>query len=290
MSAWRNLYWSTRREVWENRYLYFVPAIVAVVAIAGFLAAGFHGEHGRRLRNLVTLEPAKQAAAASLAFSMAAALVLVSMWIAALFYALDALNAERRDRSILFWKSMPVSDLVTVASKTLVALVFAPLAAMAIVIVAQLAMFALSAIVLAIQGASPELLWSRVPFATMTLVMLYGVTIHALWFAPIYGWALLMSAWARRAAFLWAVVPFFALYVVEMLATGHSAIAALLRYRVMGAMAEGFVPNAVRAPILSLAQLDPEKFFANPNLWIGLAFAAACLAGAVRLRRYRDPT
>ena len=290
MSAQRNFHWSIRREVWENRYLYFVPAIVAIVAIVGYLVSAFHGEHAQKLRNIPALAPAKQVGAASLGFSMAASVVLVSMWIAALFYALDALNAERRDRSILFWKSMPVSDLVTVASKAFVALVFAPVAAMVIAFAAQVLMFALSAIVLGAQGASPGLLWSRVPLGTMTLIMLYGVSIHALWFAPIYAWALLTSAWARRAAFLWAVVPFFAIYVIEMLATGRSAIAALLRYRVMGAMVEGFAVNAGREPILSLSQLDPAKFFSSPNLWIGLAFAAACLAGAVRLRRYREPT
>jgi len=119
--------------------------------------------------------------------------------------------------------------------------------------------------------------------------MLYGLTVHALWFAPIYSWLLLVSAWARRVPFLWAALPFFAIYVVERLAFGRSSFAALLKYRVIGAMTEAFSLNASKGPITRIWQLTPLKFLSSSGLWLGLIFAALFLAAAVRLRRNREP-
>jgi ABC-2 type transport system permease protein len=123
----------------------------------------------------------------------------------------------------------------------------------------------------------------------MTLVMLYGLAVHALWYAPIYGWLLLVSAWAKRAPFLWAVLPVFAGFVVEKIAFGTSHVASLVRYRVLGAMSEAFALDAMSEPITQVSLLDPVRFLGSPGLWIGLAFAAAFLAAATWLRRRREP-
>ncbi len=121
--------------------------------------------------------------------------------------------------------------------------------------------------------------------------MLYGLTVHALWYAPIYGWLLLVSAWARRTPVLWAALPLLAIAVVERLAFNTSYFASLLRYRLTGAMTEAFAVRLQRGggSLEQLSQLSPMRFVSSPGLWLGLAFAAACLAAAVRLRRYRDP-
>lgn len=117
--------------------------------------------------------------------------------------------------------------------------------------------------------------------------MLYGLTVHALWFAPIYGWLLLVSAWARRLPLLWAVLPLFALAVVEGIASEGARFGSLLKYRVAGAMAEAFAAD-YGAQGLDWP-LTPGRFLTAPGLWLGLAFAALCLAGAARLRRRREP-
>jgi ABC-2 type transport system permease protein len=114
--------------------------------------------------------------------------------------------------------------------------------------------------------------------------------VHALWYTPIYGWLLLVSAWARRAALLWAVLPVFAIIIAENIAMNSNWFASAMRYRVLGAMSEAFKPNAMHAPVTELSQLEPGRFFANQNLWLGLGFAAACIAGAIYLRRRREPT
>lgn len=287
MSPWRDFYWSVRREIWENRAALLAPLVVGAVALVGYLVGSVAVL--QRVRDLAALDPEKQMRALAMPYGLAASVVLVTGWIAGIFYAAEALNGERRDRSILFWKSMPVSDLTTVLAKAGIPLVVLPAASMAAAFATQVAMLLASVALLAANGLDPLAVWSRVPLGTMTIIMLYGVTAHLLWFSPIFAWVLLLSAWTRRAALLWSALPFAALYAIEMLAFGKSAVAQLLQYRVTGAMVEAFNANAMHTPIMSFSQLDPVKFFSSPSLWLGLAFAAACIAGAIRARRYREP-
>jgi hypothetical protein len=88
-------------------------------------------------------------------------------------------------------------------------------------------------------------------------------------------------------AFLWAVLPFFAIAIFERMAFNSSHFASLLKYRFMGHLGEAFVFDA--RGLHSLTQLTPGKFLSTPGLWIGLAFAVMFLAAAVRLRRNREP-
>ena len=116
----------------------------------------------------------------------------------------------------------------------------------------------------------------------------------ALWQAPLFGWLLLVSGWARRATFLWAVLPWLAVCAVEKIAFNTSHFAAMLGRRVTGSFEDAFVvvtyPKGAHVPIVDrLTQLDPLKFLSSPGLWIGLVFAAAFIVAAIRLRRYRGP-
>jgi ABC-2 type transport system permease protein len=185
---------------------------------------------------------------------------------------------------------MPVSDATAVLAKAAIPLAVIPAYTLAVAFATQLVMLALGIMILTATGVSPSLLWSNLPLGTMTLIMIYGVTVHALWFAPVYGWLILVSAWARQSPWLWAILPFFAMFVVEWVATGKSFIAYILRYRMAGAMEEAFTGAASRGGLVTqFSQLDPARFFSSPGLWLGLAFAAACLYGAIRLRRLREP-
>jgi ABC-2 type transport system permease protein len=283
----RPLYWSVRRELWENRSIIVAPLAVAAVFLFGYLISTI--SLARRMRALVTLEAAKQPGTVAIPYSIAASIILLTGFLVGLFYCLDALNSERRDRSILFWKSMPVSDRTTVLAKAAIPMAVLPLVAFAIALVTQFVMLILSTVVLLGNRVSPAILWTRLPLVSMTLVMIYGLTVHVLWYAPIYGWLLLVSAWARRAAFLWVVLPLFAVVILERMAFSTKYFGLFLRYRVLGAMTEAFAPHVGNAPITRLAQLDPLKFLSSAGLWLGLVFAAICLAAAVRLRRNREP-
>lgn len=286
----RPLYWSVRRELWENRSVTIAPLVVAAVV----LFASLIGTIGlpRKIRTLPELDPARRHAVVVRPFSLAPAPIMLATFLVGIFYSLDALYGERRDRSILFFKSVPVSDLTTVVSKAAIPIVLLPLIAFVLSVATLVVMLNASSVVLLANGLSPSPLWAEFRFVQETVIMLYGLAVHALWLAPIYGWLLLVSAWARRAPFLWAAIPLLALSALEKLAFNTSHFVSLLKYRVVGAMSEAFVsmPGHRSDEVLDqLAQLEPGGFLASPGLWLGLAFAVACLAAAVRLRRYREP-
>ncbi|HVT44319.1 MAG TPA: ABC transporter permease [Thermoanaerobaculia bacterium] len=284
----RSFHWSVRRELWENRFLYIGPLIVAAVVLFATLI----GTLGlpKKMRALATLEPARQHASVAGALDMAPAPIMLAALLVGVFYCLDALYGERRDRSILFWKSLPVSDRTTVLSKAIIPLAVLPLIAWALSVIVQIILFFASNAVLVVNGISPARLWTEFRFFQGLLIMIYGLSVHALWFAPIYAWLLLVSAWAKRAPFLWAVLPLLAISAVERIIFDTWTFMTMLQNRVGGAMkvAFSFTPDD-RGNIDRLSQLTPGRFLTTPGLWIGLLFAAMFLAAAVRLRRNRAP-
>jgi len=283
----RRLYWSVRRELWESRSIYIAPLAAAALILAGFLIRTIHPSD--KMRAALALDPAQQHKLIEQPYNFAALLIMMTTFIVAVFYCLDALHGERRDRSILFWKSLPVSDLTTVLSKASIPLVVLPLVTFGITVVTQGIMLMLSSAVLLGSGQSVATLWTHVPLWQMSLMLLYHLlAIHALWYAPIYGWLLLVSGWARRMAFLWAALPLLAIGIVEKIAFNTSHFAALLGYRMSGGP-EGAKFTAGSMSMDPLTQLSPGQFLISPGLWIGLAVAALFLAAAVRLRRYRGP-
>ena len=288
ISRTRPLYWSVWRELWENRSIYIAPLIVAGVQVFGF-AISTIGLAERR-RAVLLLDPARQRAGIEMPYDIAAMMMIFTVFIVGVFYCLDALHGERRDRSILFWKSLPVSDLTTVLSKVAIPMVVLPLVSFGIIVCTQLIMTLMTSAVLIFHGMSPATTWTHIPLFLNWLVLLYGLIAISLWHAPIYGWLLLVSGWARRATFLWAVLPLIAIQIFEKITFGTSYFGSFLKHRLMGFAPHAFGFHGQGHPTIdSLAQLTPGSYLSSPGLWIGLLFAAAFLAAAVRLRRYRGP-
>jgi ABC-2 type transport system permease protein len=231
-------------------------------------------------------DPAKARAAIQAPYDMAAIMLILTAFIVGLFYCLDALYGERRDRSILFWKSLPVSDLTTLLSKATIPLIILPLVTFAIVIATQVVMLLWTSALLITHGMSPGSTWTNFNLFQQSFILLYGLVAIALWHAPIYGWALLISGWARRATFLWAVLPFLAIGFFEKITFGTSHFASMLKDRLMGFASTAFAFNmhSIDSP-----QLTPARYLSTPGLWLGLIVAAAFVVAAVRLRRYRGP-
>ena len=283
--ATRPLYWSIQRELWENRSIYLAPLGVAAVFLFGFLISMIHLP--AKVRGLSVPDPAQYREAVAMPYDFAAGLMMLTAILVSVFYSLDALHGERRDRSILFWKSLPVSDLTTVLSKASIPLVVLPLLTFAITVVTQFIMLLSTAVLLG-SGLSIAALWTQLPLFQMSLMLLYHlVTVHALWYAPIYSWLLLVSGWSRRAAFLWAGLPLLAIGIVEKIAFNTSHFGAMLGNRMNGGAEAVTAPGSF--PMDPMTHLTPGHFLSSPGLWIGLAIAAALLAAAVRLRRYREP-
>lgn len=285
LSRTRPFYWSVRRELWEHRAVYIAPLAAAGVVMFGFLLGTIHLPY--HFRMMESWPAAKQYSYLVAHYGLSAMAVVATSFIVSVVYCLGALHNERRDRSILFWKSLPVSDLTTVLAKACIVIVVLPAVTFAIVVVLQLIMFLWSTMVLLLSGTGTAILWTQLPLFRLQLILFYGLTVNALWFAPIYGWLLLVSCWAKRVVFLWAFLPPLALCIVERIAFDTSFLSHLLKYRLIGGFAEAFADS--NNPMDQLPRLDPVRFLSSPGLWLGLMSAAALLAGAVWMRRNREP-
>src|ERR1700675_545720 len=152
MSATWPLYWSLRRELWEYRSIYIAPLAAAILFLLGFFISMLSLRH--RMHGVWPLDSAQGRDVFATRYELAAALFMGTGLIVGVFYTLDALYGERRDRSILFWKSLPVSDLITVLSKLTIPIVILPLLSFAITIATQFIMLLLSSAILAGSGVN----------------------------------------------------------------------------------------------------------------------------------------
>ena len=284
----RQIYWALRREFWENRFIYLGPLGVAALFLFGYLIHSMIHPSGG-VRRLAALAPEKLHNAIIEPYDMAAGLLMGAFILVAVFYCIETLQRERRDRSILFWKSLPVSDVTTVLTKASIPFVCLPLISCAIAFVTQILMLLVSSVVLAGSGLSVAAYWEQVSLFQGFLLLLYHVmTVHVLWSAPIYGWLLLVSALARRAALLWAVLPPLAIGTLERLLFNSNHFSSFLLRFLLGSGTEAhMMPGTM--PMDPGTHLTPLKFLSTPGLWLGLAVTAAFLATAIRLRRYRGP-
>lgn len=280
-SVVRPFSWSVWRELWENHSIYIAPLIVCGIILFGSFVSSF--QLPQRRHNAMLLNPTARRAAIELPYDIAAMMLIFTAFIVGLFYCLDALYGERRDRSILFWKSLPVSDLTTVLSKVTIPLIVLPLVSFVIIVVTQFIMMLISIAALMPSGLASTT-WANFNLFQQSLMLLYGVVAIALWHAPIFGWALLVSGWARKATFLWAVLPLLAISFFEKITFDTSYFYSMVKDRVVG-----FAPRAFTFTAHAVPQLTPGRYLSSPGLWLGLFFAGVFIAAAIRLRRYRGP-
>ena len=279
-------YWSVRRELWEHRSVWLAPLSVAILLIIAF-AIGASGH--LQVSGVANIPADKKLMVVAMPFNLSASVVLVTAFVLGAFYSLDALNGERKDRSILFWKSMPVSDATTVLSKAVIPFAVIPPVALAIALAMQAVLLVVAAIVLQVKGIDGGPLWDLLPLGAITVSLAYGVLVHALWYAPLYALFLMISV-ATRRPLLWVVVPIVVVQVLEKVALNTGFSGQFIKWRLLGAMGEAFKQTSgMSSQIPSYASLDPARFFTSWGLWLGLVAAAAFLFIAIRLRRQQEP-
>jgi ABC-2 type transport system permease protein len=283
-----------RRELWEHRSLWILPLVVAGLLLLAAIPA--HVDVNGV--GLIAATSQRQQAVFMLAqFVLATPFYLVLVFSVPL-YLLDCLYAERRDRSILFWKSLPVSDGLTVISKLMVGLVVVPLGVYLLALVTHLLIMAIWGVRVLIHTAPAGVLhFNLQAWATLQLDMLLALVLAVLWYAPVVGLLLLISAAARRIPFMWATLPPLLAPLLERIAFGTTYLWHFLGYRtfgIWGDVAGGAVAWAERQHNeTSLQLVDHLNFagaFANIDVWLGVLAAALFVYAAVRVRRYRDDT
>jgi len=288
---WRQFYWLVQRELWENRSIFMAPLTAGLAAVLGSLVSW-----ARLVAGIPAgvLKPGASDAGAvngliQQPFYLASLLIMLSTLLVAVFYSMSALHGDRRDRSILFWKSLPVSDLMTVLSKASVPIVVLPLVTFAVTVATHWVMLLAGSGILLVSGQDAALLWSPFFLFSSWLMLLYHlVLVHGLWYAPIFGWLLLISAWAKRVPILWAFLPPLAIGIMEKIALNTKHLGAMIANRIGGA-GDGSTFTAGGISMDPLTMLTPIHFLTSRGLWIGLAFTALCLAGAVACRRSAGP-
>jgi ABC-2 type transport system permease protein len=282
-----------RREIWEHRSLWIAPLLVGLLLLVAVATVG---------RIQFYEGPARPAAANTpfelmllgwgVPFYLTAGVVIV-------VYLLDCLYGERRDRSILFWRSMPVSDTETVLAKLLVGLVVVPLATFVLAAISSLlasAILALRHHVLVNGQLAP--LWDAASWLHMQLLMLYGLMVLLLWYAPYAAYLMLASVWARRSPYAWAFVPPVLLAMFENIIFGTRYLGGVVERGFRQVLRLAFNLNLQFAysvgdniPVPRAAPGNgggAPALLESPQMWIGLLAAALMLVLAIRLRRYRD--
>jgi ABC-2 type transport system permease protein len=290
-SLWNSKYLLlVRRELWEHKSLWMAPLIVAglliVLPMFGNSRIGTSGNFSSGAERDVVAALFGQATMFSVALTLGGIACL------ALFaYLLDCLYAERKDRSILFWKSLPVSDTATVLAKLVLAAALVPLLVLLLSVLVQL--LVMGALYLRFENAravigAASVTGSLQLVPKVATVWLYGV----LWYAPFMTWLMLSSVLARRIPLMYAMTPPLVLVLLEwqLFDTG----------RVLRFLGERLAPwirsdwawdyNPERGLLPGMGSPDWHVVFLNSSLWLGLAAAAVMVYMVIRLRRHRDDT
>ncbi len=337
--ATHKLKWLLKRELWEHKGGFlWAPLIAGLMSLVFTLIGGGIGQYamkrfdgkvvvGNQEMPLSQVDWNRLMADASpsdlrqYAEGINLATLMLSTWpmlvfaFVVFFYLLGSLYDERKDRSVLFWKSMPVSDGLTVLSKVITALIVGPLIAIAITLGVMLANGLLASLFIAINGGNPfTIYWSHLSLPTLFAATFGWLPVYAIWALPTAGWLMLCSAWAKRAPFLWAIlVPLFAgtaISTVNGIADGFGGS----RGHVVG---EWFWSNVVLRALTGtwpgshflgytgtpeLKRLISSSdalwgmdgvttgwhLFATPQLWIGAIVGVLMILLSIRLRRWRD--
>lgn len=313
MSTFSTLWTLIRREYWESRGSFkWAPMILLGLTIFFLLFAMILGsrlDNGLAftfdaLKQLAQLSPGKRQYLVTAAMFSIAAPFFQVMMLVMLFYLSSSLHDERRDRSILFWKSLPISDTSTVLSKLLAACLLAPATYFIGAALTQLITLLVASGYGLAAGVNPiTTFWLSASLPKLWTSTLLALIIHALWLAPIYGWLLFCSSWAPRVPFLIAIAVPAAIGLLQhfwSLVTHLGLPDFNIFMIILRRLASGMLPNNITWDAsnnnFNLAEMDVDpqlfitygsslEYLTRTEMWIGLAIAAVFVAGAIWFRK-----
>jgi ABC-2 type transport system permease protein len=315
-----------RRELWEHRALYIAPLVWAAIIVVLstwllYVVIPQHAPHGmlgasnveqiegldeadrEEVKEAIANAKAHEVTKDAISFSFLGISQMISLFtsVVVFFYLIDCLFTERRDRSILFWKSLPISDTQVVLSKLAIALIVVPLGVVALAAVTQFILLALfwlrfhGTMFTEILADWNFLSWTRA-IAVELAILLCGV----IWYAPIAAYFMLLSAWARKLVFLWAIVPLIALPPLEFVFFHSTHVLQFIGRRLGGYVQLMHLDGSAfnmgtrdsEGPRIGdvLSAIDISGVLLSPETWLGLAAGAVMVFLTIRLRRYRDDT
>ena len=315
--------WLVRREFWEYRGGFFwAPVITAMIMLAIILlmlvfaevSAQQHGVNfsGVDLSTITShisdgkidqFHSALDISLVAMCFPIGIVLFFVLF-----FYGLGSLHNDRADRSVLFWKSLPLSDTETVLAKLVAITLLAPVLSIAAMILLQIGFLVLLTLYAMFHGINAlPLLWSPTHLISLWFHLILCVPVNALWAMPSIGWLFLCSSYVRSKPFLWAtLVPVLSGVLITWFSLMQTFSLTSLWYwknivgRVLLSLfpgtwigsdltAESFNhvknPSQVADAFLSLDMLGHQLM--SPQLWTGVVAGVAMIVASVYFRRQR---
>jgi ABC-2 type transport system permease protein len=300
----KNFEWLIRREFWENRSIWLVPTVIGAMIIVGTIFGHAHFDlNAIRSENDLGILPAQYGL--YLVTAGIGGIFLVVASLTSSWYLLDCLYADRKDRSILFWKSLPVSDTETVLSKLAIGLVVLPLVYFLIADLTILAASFVTSLRLGVWGATG--LWRPAIWLQTQGMGLYLLVTMAIWYLPIAAWFLLVSAAASRAVILWSILPPLAIYLLELYFFGTHVFGSWLSDRfgagyamrafhmpgetaawVSTTVQNGAHPETITTPTSLWNVMDFGGFFGSWATWAGAAVGIAMIVATIQIRARRS--
>lgn len=294
-----------KREVWEHRAIYVTPIAIAVVvslvALTGMVTVSAFDKHVNMA--LFTASnmagDAERATALTVLFLGTSWVFLFALAILTTFYTLDSLYAERKDKSILFWRSLPITDAETVISKLLTAVFVLPLVMVAAIIVTHLVnLLITTAWVMFKGGDAIHLIWGSVPLFDNWVAALIVTLASAIWMSPLIGWFLFVSAFSKRSPLLMAFMPLIIIPIIEYMffrtkifasaVFGRGEMLPLFREMDLKLFFDEDRMQVNEEAVGLLTHLDPAGFLLSPSVWAGVVVCGLFVTAAIYVRRYRD--
>jgi ABC-2 type transport system permease protein len=294
-----------RREIWEHRSIYVTPiaiaVIVSLVSLAGMVTvSAFDKEVNMVLFGASNIAgDAERQAALTVFFLGTSWIFLFALAILTTFYTLDCLYAERKDKSILFWRSLPVTDAETVVSKLLTATIVLPLVTVAAIIATHLVNLVITTFWVMFKGGNAaHLIWGSVTLFDNWTAALIVTVASAIWMSPLIGWFLFVSAFTKRSPLLMAFMPLVIIPIIEWIffrsklfasaVFGRGEMIPLFHEMDLGHFFDEDRMKVNEEVISLLAHIDLGKFLVSPSVWAGIVVCGLFATAAIYVRRYRD--
>ena len=296
-----------RRELWEHRAIYIVPLVIAGLITLGSITGQVAVSTADQavdiaLLGATNLGENERAAAINVLMIVVSSLFFLVMGVLTVFYALDSLYAERKDKSILFWRSLPVTDAESVVSKLLTAVLVIPLITFVLISITHVLVLIISSVWVAVRGANAwHLIWQAAPLFDNWLATLIVLLSVSIWMSPFVGWFLFVSAFTKRSPFLTAFLPLVVIPMLEKIVFDSTLFIEMLTARapfagpIFNVSSSGF-PFDDEAELMSRAHdgvsplefIDVGGFLTSFEVWLGIAVCGVFSFAAIYVRRYRD--
>ena len=272
------------RELWEHHNLWRVPLIILVLVVLANL--GFSGAASW----LGLAPPEVSAQVVGTTLGSVGSIVFFVFSFLVLFYLVDCLYAERKDKSILFWRSLPISDAQAVLAKLFVAALVIPVIVWMTIIVSHV----LTLTIQSVSGDNTPRLFSLIDLGVYWRNLLLILLLTALWTLPLQAWFLFCSAWSKRTPFVAALSIPVVIMLLDRIFSVGIGLGDLIAGRIpfgysFGGDGQGFLvglQGITSSHALALSGF--LVFFQQPGLWAGLVVAAGFTALTVWTRRWRD--